>query len=67
MSSYRWIIFQDVDQLTESLPNVVHKYLIEDEEFTHLDFMLAVDVNTLVHDEIVALMKNYWEDFVVLI
>lgn len=51
--------FQDVTLLLEKLPNLATAHLVEDEEFTHLDFGIAVNVVTLVYEKVLNLMKEY--------
>lgn len=52
-------MFQDVETLVEYFPNQAELHLIENENFNHLDFLLAKDVKTLVYDKILAVIANY--------
>lgn len=48
---------KDIAELSKLLPNVIHDYLVPHEKFNHIDFLYAVDVQKLVNDEIVKVMK----------
>ncbi|XP_017075098.1 lipase 3 [Drosophila eugracilis] len=50
---------EDVELLYEQLPNVVDKYLVPDEDFTHLDLIWGIDAKRLVWDRMLAVMKFY--------
>lgn len=47
----------DVEQLYASLPNVISKILIPDPKFTHLDFIIASDIEKLVYSRMFNIMK----------
>lgn len=51
--------FQDVALLVEKLPNIVHQHLVEDEEFTHLDFGTAVNAVKLIYEKVLNVMREY--------
>lgn len=53
--------FQDVALLVEKLPNLVHQHVVEDEEFTHLDFGIAVNAVKLIYEKVLDVMKEYWQ------
>lgn len=48
-----------MDILAENLPNLVFKHLIEDELFSHFDFVMANDINGLLHDGLLEIMEKY--------
>ncbi|CAG9854005.1 unnamed protein product [Phyllotreta striolata] len=48
-----------VEQLTKELPNVVKSKLISFKYFNHMDFVNAVDVNKLVNNDAISLIKTY--------
>lgn len=45
--------------LAEKLPNLVHKYVVEDEEFTHLDFGIAINAVKLVYEKLLDVLDKY--------
>lgn len=47
----------DVEELYRKLPNVISKILIDDPSFTHLDFIVANDLDKLVYDRMFNIMK----------
>lgn len=47
------INYGNVKRLERDLPNVVGSYLVPDERFSHVDFILANEVKELLYDEIV--------------
>ncbi|XP_022228232.2 lipase 1 [Drosophila obscura] len=49
---------RDVERLRDALPNVVHDGLIPYEKFNHVDFIWANDVNSLLYDGMVEVMKR---------
>ena len=51
------ILFQDVKLLHKVLPYSEY-YEVSLPEFNHFDFMWAIDVKTLVNDNVVALLKD---------
>ncbi|ERL86266.1 lipase 3 [Dendroctonus ponderosae] len=48
-----------VERLVSELPNVVDQYLIEYEQFNHLDFILAKDVKTMIYDRVISLVSKF--------
>lgn len=57
-SSNDWLAdVGDVETLHRSLPNVIGKFLVPDSRFTHLDFVWAIDVRTLLYDRVFNLMR----------
>lgn len=53
------VSFQDVQELADNLPNVVYSHLVEDELFSHLDFLWAIDLNDLVNNYVIDLLAKY--------
>ena len=54
------MIFQDIQELYETLPNG-QKSLIQTDTYAHLDFLWRKSVNTLVYDKILNFMEQYRE------
>lgn len=50
--------FKDVQRLRKKLPNVVHDELLTYKKFSHIDFMIAIDVKTLVYDSMFKVMEK---------
>lgn len=50
---------QDVSKLQEILPNVVKSHLISYEQWNHLDYVLATEVNKYLYDDVVSLIQQY--------
>lgn len=50
---------EDVDLLSNQLPNVVYKYLVPDEQFNHLDLIWGIDAKELIWNRMLAIMKFY--------
>jgi len=53
-----FISSQDVDQLASKLPNLLGKFLVQLPEFNHLDFLWAIDADTLVYNQVISQMEN---------
>ncbi|XP_039502057.1 lipase 3 isoform X1 [Drosophila santomea] len=49
---------EDVEMLYRKLPNVVEKYLVDDKEFNHLDFIWGIDARELLWDRMLEIMRN---------
>ncbi|XP_017775706.1 PREDICTED: lipase 3-like, partial [Nicrophorus vespilloides] len=49
----------DVQRLTEELPNVVVKHLIEYEHFNHMDYLFAIDVVKFLYNDILNCMNMF--------
>ncbi|XP_021927635.1 lipase 1-like isoform X2 [Zootermopsis nevadensis] len=49
----------DVLKLNNTLPNVVELYRVPWDQFNHIDFIVANDVNPLINDHIIYLMKRF--------
>uniref|UniRef100_A0A8D8Z601 Lipase n=1 Tax=Cacopsylla melanoneura TaxID=428564 RepID=A0A8D8Z601_9HEMI len=50
---------EDVDVLSRKLPNVIGKFRVPLKRFNHLDFMWAIDVKTLLYDDVVKVLRKY--------
>ncbi|XP_057340665.1 lipase 1-like [Microplitis mediator] len=48
----------DVEALFESLPNVIDKYKVDFDKFTHMDFLWGSDAKSLVYDHVIELVKK---------
>lgn len=49
----------DVDTLVNKLPNVVFDHLVEIDGWTHIDYAVAMDADTLVYDYISMIFSKY--------
>ena len=49
---------KDVQILIENLPNVIHHHKVNITGFAHLDFILGVNANEFLNEEIVAVMNK---------
>ncbi|CAL8120119.1 unnamed protein product [Orchesella dallaii] len=49
---------KDVLELSKALPNVVVTYKVKLEAFNHLDFLYAVDINKLLYNDLLKLLKE---------
>nr|XP_022912359.1 lipase 3-like [Onthophagus taurus] len=55
-----WLVSPiDVGELIPLLPNLVYQHLIPYDKFSHLDFVWAKDVKTLLYDDVLKLMESY--------
>lgn len=52
------VMFQDVDRLIHTLPNVVNVYKVPYTDFNHLDFVWAVDMKPLLYDNIIKTLNT---------
>lgn len=52
-------LLQDVKELESKLPNVVYDYLLEDDEFANQDFLIAIDLKTLLYKYVLQVMGDY--------
>lgn len=48
----------DVEDLYKQLPNVKAKYLVQDADFTHVDFVYGMYVRNLIYEKLVQVMKE---------
>ncbi|XP_058794705.1 lipase 3-like [Phymastichus coffea] len=49
----------DVEKLLSKLPNPIGKFQVSDRKFSHLDYLWAKDVKTLLYDQIMSIMLRY--------
>ncbi|KAH8271815.1 hypothetical protein KR044_007041, partial [Drosophila immigrans] len=49
--------YKDVQNLRKKLPNVVHDELLAYSQFSHLDFIIAIDVKKLLYDSMFRVME----------
>lgn len=47
----------DVEKLNKELPNVIGKFLVPHPKFNHLDFIFAIDVETLLHNRVYNILR----------
>ena len=50
---------QDVAWLAEGLPNIIEKYRVPLADFNHLDYLWAIDGDTLVYNHLIENIKNF--------
>ena len=48
---------QDVIKITSEVPNLVISYEVPYEKFNHMDFLYAIDVGTLLYEEVLKQMR----------
>jgi len=53
-----FISSQDVEQLASKLPNLLQQYLVPLPEFNHLDYLWAINADTLVYKPIIEKMNS---------
>jgi hypothetical protein len=53
-----FISSQDVDHLASQLPNLLGKFLVPLPAFNHLDFLWAIDGDTLVYNKVISQMNS---------
>jgi len=53
-----FISSQDVEQLASKLPNLLQQYLVPLSDFNHLDYLWAIDADTLVYKPIIEKMNS---------
>lgn len=49
----------DVQKLANELPNLIGKFNVEDQQFNHVDFVLAYNVGQTVYKDMLKIMKKY--------
>jgi hypothetical protein len=50
---------QDVEWLTSQLPNLRQSFLVD--QFNHLDFLWAIEVDRYVNNRILDILANLWK------
>jgi len=53
---------EDVDWLSHQLKNMVLKYRVPYKNFNHMDFILAIDVKSLLYDKLIDVMRKLWPE-----
>jgi len=54
-----YFLFQNVLELSKRLPNVLLTEKVPYKFFTHLDFLWAINVKTLLYDRILELIQKF--------
>lgn len=54
------IPYEDVTKLYRALPNAVGLFRVPLSTFCHFDFLWGLDVNNLLYDFVISLMKRFW-------
>lgn len=49
---------KDTEKLMNSLPNVVHKYLVPNRKFNHVDFTWGINAPSLLYNEVMRKIKK---------
>ena len=49
----------DYQRLIHELPNVVQKFIVEHEDWNHMDFLTGKDAHTILYPHILDLMKKH--------
>lgn len=57
MVDFVFSMFQDAGLLYTSLPHPIRYYTVEHRDFTHFDFLWAIDVKTLVNEKVLHFLK----------
>ncbi|XP_046394222.1 lipase 3-like isoform X1 [Ischnura elegans] len=58
-SSNDWLAnVEDVKKLADKLPNLKKMILVPEPRFNHMDYLLAIDVRSLLYDSLVQMLKN---------
>ncbi|XP_046394227.1 lipase 3-like [Ischnura elegans] len=58
-SSNDWLAnVKDVKKLADKLPNLKKMILVPDPKFNHLDYLLAINVRSVLYDSLVQMLKN---------
>lgn len=53
------MFFLDAEKLANTLPNVVETYLVPYANFSHADFVLAIDVVQLLYNRVLEVMGRF--------
>lgn len=48
----------DIDDLARRLPNLKAKFVVQDPDFTHVDFIYGMHVRSLIYDRLVEIMRE---------
>jgi hypothetical protein len=59
MFALLFIFSQDVHELASKLPNLIGKFLVPLPTFNHLDFLWAIDQDTLVYNLVIAQINSF--------
>lgn len=50
--------YNDVYELNEGLPNSLGLFQVPDPQFTHVDFVWAIQIKELLYDRVIEIMRN---------
>lgn len=59
LDDFSFIFFQDIDVLRGKLQNVNDYFRVNYTQFTHLDFLFAIDARELVYNRIFEALKQF--------
>lgn len=58
-----WLVtVADVDRLIQTLPNVMHTYLVPHSQFNHIDFVWGINATILLYDNVFNVMNSTFDN-----